>query len=84
MVLKKNSWLQKGGLIETVLIPEENEKDFFEISDEIKDGFNIIPLKNVKAALEFVLEEHPGLAQDQEIIVPNISWSNSTEETHAS
>ena len=48
------------------------------------DIIKVIPLKNVKAALEFVLEEHPGLVQDQEIIVPNISWSNSTEETHAS
>ena len=82
--LKEKLLAAKRGLIETVLIPEENEKDFLEISDEIKDGLNIIPLKNVKAALEFVLEEHPGLAQDQEIIVPNISWSNSTEETHAS
>ena len=82
--LKEKLLAAKRGLIETVLIPEENEKDFFEISDEIKDGLNIIPLKNVKAALEFVLEEHPGLVQDQEIIVPNISWSNSTEETHAS
>ena len=82
--LKEKLLAAKRGLIETVLIPEENEKDFLEISDEIKDGLNIIPLKNVKAALEFVLEEHPGLVQDQEIIVPNISWSNSTEETHAS
>ncbi|MEC9360538.1 MAG: endopeptidase La [SAR324 cluster bacterium] len=82
--LKEKLLAAKRGLIETVLIPEENEKDFFEISDEIKDGLNIIPLKNVKAALEFVLEEHPGLVEDQEIIVPNISWSNSTEETHAS
>ena len=82
--LKEKLLAAKRGLIETVLIPEENEKDFFEISDEIKDGLNIIPLKNVKAALEFVLEEHPGLVQDQEIIVPNISWSNSTEETHTS
>ena len=82
--LKEKLLAAKRGLIETVLIPEENEKDFFEISDEIKDGLNIIPLKNVKAALEFVLEEPPGLVQDQEIIVPNISWSNSTEETHAS
>ena len=82
--LKEKLLAAKRGLIETVLIPEVNEKDFLAISDEIKDGLNIIPLKNVKAALEFVLEEHPGLVQDQEIIVPNISWSNSTEETHAS
>jgi hypothetical protein len=42
---------------------------------------NIIPLKNVKAALEYALEKHPDFVQDQEIIVPDISWSNSTEAT---
>ena len=50
-----------------------------EIPDEIKNSLNIIPLKNVKAALEFALEDHPEFIQDQEIIVPGISWSNSTD-----
>jgi len=36
-------------------------------------------LKNVKAALEFALEKHPDFVQDQEIIVPDISWPNSTD-----
>ncbi len=77
--LKEKLLAAKRGLIETVLIPEENEKDLVEIPDEIKNSLNIIPLKNVKAALEFALEEHPEFVQDQEIIVPGISWSNSTD-----
>ena len=35
--------------------------------------------KNIKTALEFALEDHPEFVQDQEIIVPGISWSNSTD-----
>jgi ATP-dependent Lon protease len=77
--LKEKLLAAKRGLIETVLIPEENEKDVVEIPDEIKNSLNIIPLKNVKAALEFALEDHPEFIQDQEIIVPGITWSNSTD-----
>ncbi len=76
--LKEKLIAAKRGLIETILIPEENEKDFAEISDEIKNGLKIIPLKNVKAALAYAMEEKPEMSKDQKILVPDIPWSNST------
>ena len=77
--LKEKLIAAKRGLIDTVLIPDDNEKDLVEIPDEIKNGMEIIALKNVKDALEFALEAHPNFVKDQKIIVPDISWTNSTE-----
>ncbi len=77
--LKEKLIAAKRGLINTVLIPDDNEKDLVEIPDEIKNGMEIIALKNVKDALEFALEAHPNFVKDQKIIVPDISWTNSTE-----
>jgi ATP-dependent Lon protease len=77
--LKEKLIAAKRGLIDTVLIPDDNEKDLVEIPVEIKNGMEIIALKNVKDALEFALEAHPNFVKDQKIIVPDISWTNSTE-----
>ena len=50
---------QRGGL-DTVLIPIENEKDLSEISDEIKEGLDIRPVKWIDEVLEVALERVPG------------------------
>ena len=79
--LKEKLIAAKRGLIDTILIPEENEKDLVEITDEIKNGLNIIAIKNVKEALGFALEAHPNFLKDQQKTSPNISWTNAAEAT---
>ena len=46
----------RGG-IETVLIPQENEKDLAEIPQNIKDGLTIIPVSHVDEVLRLALVE---------------------------
>ncbi len=46
----------RGG-IETVLIPQENEKDLAEIPQNIKDGLKIIPVSHVDEVLRLALTE---------------------------
>ncbi|MGB2492503.1 MAG: endopeptidase La, partial [Candidatus Puniceispirillum sp.] len=48
----------RGGLT-TVLIPKENEKDLFEIPDNVKEGLTIIPVAMVDEALSAALVEEP-------------------------
>ena len=79
--LKEKLIAAKRGLIDTILIPEENEKDLVEITDEIKNGLNIIAVKNVKEALGFALEAHPNFLKDQQKTSPDISWTNAAETT---
>jgi len=49
---------QRGG-VRTVIIPSENEKDLIEISDEIKDGLDIKPVKWIDEVLDLALETTP-------------------------
>lgn len=49
---------QRGG-IEIVVIPEENKKDLTEISDEIKDGLEIHPVRWIDEVLAIALESSP-------------------------
>ena len=79
--LKEKLIAAKRGLIDTILIPEDNEKDLVEITDEIKNGLNIIAVKNVKEALGFALEAHPNFLKDQQKTSPDISWTNAAEAT---
>ena len=46
----------RGG-IETVLIPQENEKDLAEIPQNIKDGLKIVPVAHVDEVLRLALTE---------------------------
>ena len=46
----------RGG-IETVLIPQENEKDLADIPQNIKDGLTIIPVSHVDEVLRLALTE---------------------------
>lgn len=79
--LKEKLIAAKRGLIDTILIPEDNEKDLVEITDEIKNGLNIIAVKNVKEALGFALEAHPNFLKDQQKTSPDISWANAAKAT---
>jgi len=48
----------RGGL-NTVLIPHENEKDLVEISKNIKDKLNILPVKWIDQVLELAMLQMP-------------------------
>jgi ATP-dependent Lon protease len=48
----------RGGL-ETVLIPQENEKDLAEIPKNIKDKLNIVPVKWIDEVLDVALQHLP-------------------------
>lgn len=49
---------QRGG-IDTVLIPIENEKDLSEISEEIKSGLDIKPVRWIDEVLDYALASCP-------------------------
>lgn len=44
------------GLIRTVLIPKDNEKDLKDVPDEIKNDLTIVPVENMDEVLERALE----------------------------
>ena len=75
--LKAKLLAAKRGELETVLIPMENEKDLPEVPDEIKDGLNVMAVRNVNEAFELALETHPALLRDQPLVTPS---SESTAE----
>lgn len=59
--LKEKMLAAKRLSIANVIIPDGNEKDLSEISEEIKGGLNVRPLKNVREAIALILENtlHP-------------------------
>lgn len=44
----------KRNEISTVLIPKDNEIDLHEISDQVKDGLNIVPISRIEDAIPYV------------------------------
>jgi len=57
--LKEKLLAAHRGGIETVLIPQENEKDLAEIPKNIKDKLNIVPVKWIDQVLEVALQHMP-------------------------
>ncbi len=57
--LKEKLLAAHRGGIKTVIIPDENEKDLVEISDEIKQDLVIKPVKWVDQVIEIALTEVP-------------------------
>ncbi len=55
--LKEKLIAAKRGLLDTVLIPDENQKDLVDVPDEIKKGLDINIIKNVKEALGVALDK---------------------------
>ncbi|TNF20491.1 MAG: endopeptidase La [Rhodobacteraceae bacterium] len=62
----------RGG-IQTVFIPQENEKDLTEIPDNVKEGLKIIPVSHVSEVLEQALIRKP----------EPIEWDEAAEEAAA-
>ena len=75
--LKEKLLAAKRGELETVLIPVENDKDLPEVPDEIRDGLNVVTIRNVNEAFGLALETHPALLWDQPPVTPS---SESTPE----
>ena len=57
--LKEKLLAAHRGGIDTVLIPQENEKDLAEIPKNIKDKLKIIPVKWIDEVLEVALQHMP-------------------------
>ncbi len=55
--LKEKLLAALRGLLKTVIIPKENEKDLAEIPDNVKRGIEIIPVSTVDEVLDFALSE---------------------------
>jgi len=51
---------QRGGF-DTVIIPLENKKDLVEITDEIKQGLDILPVQWIDEVLTLALEKTPAV-----------------------
>ena len=62
----------RGG-INTVLIPEENEKDLAELPDSVKNGLEIVPVSHVSEVLKLALVSEP----------EGIEWDEAAEEAAA-
>ena len=76
--LKEKLIAAKRGLLDTVLIPDENQKDLIDVPDEIKKGLDINIIKNVKEALGVALAAHPKEVKDQQKDVSDISWTSDS------
>ena len=76
--LKEKLIAAKRGLLDTVLIPDENQKDLVDVPDEIKKGLDINIIKNVKEALGVALAAHPEGMKDQQKDVSDISWTRDS------
>ena len=76
--LKEKLIAAKRGLLDTVLIPDENQKDLVDVPDEIKKGLDINIIKNVKEALGVALAAHPEDMKDQQKDVSVISWTSDS------
>ena len=53
--LKEKTLAAKNAGMKTVLVPGKNEKDIAEISDEIKEGLNIVYVETMEEVLEHAL-----------------------------
>jgi ATP-dependent Lon protease len=61
----------RGG-IKTVLIPEENEKDLFDLPESVKTGLNIVPVSTIDQVLARALVRP---------LTP-VQWSESDEASY--
>lgn len=57
----------RGG-IKTALIPAENEKDLYEVPENVKKGLHIVPCKRIEQVLSLALENDP------EKFIPTTAW----------
>ncbi|MEQ8255440.1 MAG: endopeptidase La, partial [Roseovarius confluentis] len=71
--LKEKLLAAMRGGINTVLIPQENEKDLAEIPDNVKEGLEIIPVEHVSDVLKLALVDTP----------EPVEWDEAAEEAAA-
>jgi len=76
--LKEKLIAAKRGLLDTVLIPDENKKDLVDVPDEIKKALDINVIKNVKDALELALVAHPKDMKNQQKDENDINWTSDS------
>ena len=76
--LKEKLIAAKRGLLDIVLIPDENKKDLVDVPEEIKKSLDINIIKNVKDALGLALVAHPKDIKDQQKNVNDISWTSDS------
>ncbi len=62
--LKEKLLAAKRGGVQTILIPEKNQKDLVEIPNEITKELNIIPVEFAEDALKLALEHFPVAVED--------------------
>ncbi|MCP4295417.1 MAG: endopeptidase La [Proteobacteria bacterium] len=65
--LKEKLLAAKRANIIKVLIPEENKKDLIEIPEEIKEGLELVPIKDVYEVFRQVLVRIPQVVSDSEL-----------------
>lgn len=65
--LKEKLLAAKRAFIQTVIIPDENEKDLSEIPEEIKNGLTIHYLRKVQEVFEILLERKPQPVDDKDL-----------------
>ena len=75
--LKEKLLAAHRGAIKTVIIPQENEKDLAEISDEIKADLTIVPVKWIDEVLEIALMSVPVPLKGKD--APKESVSNTSD-----
>ena len=56
--LKEKLLAALRGNIKTVVIPDGNRKDLFEIPDHVKESLNIVPVKNLDEALKIIVDNY--------------------------
>jgi len=78
--LKEKLLAAHRGGIKTVMIPEENAKDLVEISDNIKNGLEIIPVSRMDEVLKHALVRVPEPIQWDEATQPVKSADGVVEE----
>ena len=64
--LKEKLLAAHRGWVDTVLIPEENEKDLIEIPKNIKDKLTILPVKWIDEVFEAALQHMPAPKYENE------------------
>jgi ATP-dependent Lon protease len=68
--LKEKLLAAHRGGIETVLIPQDNEKDLAEIPKNIKDKLNIVPVKWIDEVIELSLQHAPRPTRSDVVVTP--------------
>lgn len=76
--LKEKSMAAYKSGCKTVIIPYDNEKDLFDVNEEVKNNVEFITVKNFDEVLEIALEKNIKNCKIKHIIKSNCSVNSST------